>query len=232
MFHFKYFSIHQDHAAQKVGTDAMILGSLCDFQENGLLLDIGTGTGVLSLMLAQRFEPKKIVALEIDSQSIQDAELNFSNSPFITPIDLVHNSIQQFNSDELFDGIISNPPFFNNSTKSKSSSINHARHTDSLSYSELLEGIDRLLKKEGVAWVILPIEEENRWKVEVDKMNELFINEWIVVFGKPKTPKRFICSITRYQTEISRQTLTIRNENETYSEEYISLTSEFHNRKI
>ena len=232
MFHFKHFSIIQESAAQKVGTDAMILGSLCDFKKNGLLLDIGTGTGVLSLMLAQRFQPQKITAIDLDELALKDAQQNFQNTPFSTQIELIHSSLQNFKPEVLYDGIISNPPFFNGSTKSKTASVNFARHTESLSYTDLLKGIDRLLKTEGEAWVILPIQEELRWKSEVERFNQLFINTWIVVYGKPLQAKRFICRLTRYQTEISTQTLTIRNENETYSEEYISLTAEFHDRNL
>lgn len=232
-FDFKHFSIQQENAALKVGTDAMLLGSIAHFESNNHFLDIGTGTGVLSLMLAQRFQPTSITALEIEPSAILDAQVNFSNSPFETKIHLNQIALQQFQTDELFDGIISNPPYFNNSQKNIQLSKTNARHTDSLSYDALLIGIDRLLTEKGKAWIILPIESLENFTNLILSNKTLVIEEQIIIEGKPGKAVRFIVSLVKNKSvKVLEKTLVIRNHDNSYTDDYRSLTEDFHNKKV
>ena len=156
IFKFKRFTIQQSNAALKVGTDAMVLGSLSHWDSPGHLLDVGTGTGVLALMCAQRYNFGNITAIDISKDAIADAIENASNSPFKSSITVLNCSLQDLEGKELFDAIISNPPYFENSMKNANDQLTLARHTDSLSFEELLENIYRLLTANGLAWIIVP----------------------------------------------------------------------------
>ncbi len=158
-FRFKQFEIFQENAAMKTGTDGVLLASWADIiGEN--CLDIGTGTGIISLICAQRNKNLKINALEIDQMAAKDAKLNFENSIFKDRINLIIDDFLLFsqNTPLKFDTIISNPPFFENSMKSPNQSRTMARHTDSLPLSKLAKGISKIISKNGRFSVILPTE--------------------------------------------------------------------------
>ena len=160
-FEYKKFSIQQDHAAMKVGTDADLLGTLSAGGNN--ILDIGTGTGVLSLMLAQRYPDAHITAIEIDENAILDAEVNFKNSSFGNRITLFHQSFQDYyatkkSAEELacFDSVVCNPPYFDKSLECDNISKTRARHTSSLPFAILIHGAYELLQDGGVFSVCIP----------------------------------------------------------------------------
>ena len=226
-FHFKQFAIRQTSAAMKVGTDAMLLGSLCDFPKGGRLLDIGTGTGVLALMLAQRFQPEHITAVEFDAAAQEDAAYNFSQQPFETTIELVRADIREFQTEIRFDGIISNPPFFENSSLSTISERNRARHTHELSFEELFAAASRLLSDNGIFWLIFPFEHTQRICSIAGKM-AFFPHIQITVEGKPGKAVRSIVAFSRTKQEIEEQAFTVRNTDGSYSDAYIELTVDFH----
>lgn len=231
VFQFKHFQIQQKHAALKVGTDSMVLGSLCHWDNPKRLLDIGTGTGVLSLMSAQRFAFREIIGLEISEQAVLDARINAQNSPFQSPISIVNQAIQDYSSEEGFDAIISNPPFFENSQKNPDEHKTLARHTESLSFSELAQAISRLLTPNGKAWIIVPFESTDNI-VQLAKENNLFPMDLITLFGKPDKPTRMILSLGKQEMEIQTSSLCIRTENGSYTDEYKVLTKEFHDRTL
>ncbi|AEA45947.1 tRNA1(Val) (adenine(37)-N6)-methyltransferase [Fluviicola taffensis] len=231
VFQFKHFQIQQKHAALKVGTDSMILGSLCGWENPKRLLDIGTGTGVLALMCAQRFPFQEIIGLEISEEAIIDAQINAQNNPFDTKITIVNQAIQDYKPKEKFDAIISNPPFFENSSKNPNDQKSLARHTESLSFSELLQSITRLLTAEGKAWIIIPFESTENI-IQLANANELFIADLITLFGKPKKPTRTILCLIKQISEIQESSLCIRTESGSYTEEYKILTKEFHDREL
>jgi len=158
-FRFKQFEISQNNAAMKTGTDGVLLGSWADILE-GNCLDIGTGTGIISLMCAQRNKNLKINALEIDTMAAKDAKLNFENSIFKDRIELIIDDFINFsqNTKQKFDTIISNPPFFENSMKSPNQARSLARHTDSLPLDKLAKGVGKIISKNGRFSVILPTE--------------------------------------------------------------------------
>lgn len=230
-FQFKHFSIHQQNTALKVGTDAMLLGSLCEWEKPKRLLDIGTGTAVLVLMCSQRFSFEQIVALEIEPNAAKEAELNAKNSPFPSPITVVLSSVQDYQPEQLFDAIISNPPFFENSLKNENEQLGLARHTDALSYSDLVSNISRLLSENGRAWMILPNSSEDTL-AELAKQNKLFINRLIRLEGKPGKHVRTIFSLSKQEQEMIVSRFTIRDETGNYTSEYKVVTREFHDREL
>lgn len=156
-FKFKQFTIFQDQCAMKVCTDACIFGASIEVKDAKRILDIGTGTGLLSLMLAQRSEAE-IVAVEIDENAFHQAKFNIEQSPWGSKISLFHTDIQTFskNSDEKFDLVVSNPPFFQNHLKSYTNSKNKAKHNDTLTLEELASSINAVLSGNGEAIILLP----------------------------------------------------------------------------
>ncbi|MDR0802948.1 methyltransferase [Fluviicola sp.] len=231
VFRFRHFQIQQQHAALKVGTDSMVLGTLCHWDSPGKLLDIGTGTGVLTLMCAQRFPFEEIIGLEISEEAFLDAQINAWNNPFTSRILIVNQAIQNYWPEFQFDAIISNPPFFENSFKNPDKQKSLARHTDSLTFSELLDAISRLLSPAGKAWIILPFEAHEAFVQHADQKN-LFPANLITIFGKPGKQTRTIVSLRKQQTNVQESSFCIRDEYRNYTEEYKELTKEFHNRKL
>jgi tRNA1Val (adenine37-N6)-methyltransferase len=231
VFHFKHFQIQQKHSALKVGTDSMILGSLCHWENPQRLLDIGAGTGVLSLMCAQRFSLEEIISLEISEEAIVDTQINAQNNPFHSTISAVNLAIQDYQPTEKFDAIISNPPFFEKSSKNPNDQKSLARHTESLSFLELIESISRLLTDNGKAWIILPFESQEN-VIQLANKQVLFVAEMMIIFGKPNKPTRAIISFRKQVSEIHCSSLCIRTEGGSYTEEYKILTQEFHDRVL
>ncbi|CCH52139.1 methyltransferase small [Fibrisoma limi BUZ 3] len=156
MFRFKQFIIQQDRTAMKVCTDACVLGAFADVTA-GRILDIGTGTGLLALMAAQRNPDAFIDAVELDDAAYGQASENVSASAFRERIWVIHSRIQAFGSEEKrYDRILTNPPFYSNHLRSPDAAVNRALHTDDLPFTELIEAVGRLLKTDGQWWVLLP----------------------------------------------------------------------------
>lgn len=174
-FQFKQFTVHQEHCAMKVSTDACIQGAWTPVEPSvSKVLDIGAGTGLLSLMLAQRFDHIDIDAVELDKDAAEQAKKNFKDAPWSNRISLYHSDIKSYSFGQLYDMIICNPPFFQNSLQSDKVNRNMARHTGSLSYIDLLMSFDRLLTSDGYASVMLPVAEFEVW----EKL--LHENDWSV----------------------------------------------------
>lgn len=187
-FQFKQFTVHQEHCAMKVSTDACIQGAWTSVEPSvSKVLDIGAGTGLLSLMLAQRFDHIDIDAVELDKDAAEQAKENIKNTPWSNRIGLYHSDIKSYRSGQLYDMIICNPPFFQNSLQSDKMNRNMARHTDSLSYKDLLMSFDRLLTSDGYASVMLPVAEFEIWE------NLLHENDWSVftkLLVKPRAEQK------------------------------------------
>ncbi len=209
----------------------MVLGSICYWNNPKRLLDIGTGTGVLALMSAQRFDFKEIIGLEISKQAFIDAEINATANPFPSKITIVNQAVQEYQPQETFDAIISNPPFFENSQKNPNEHKSLARHTESLSFPELIQSIARLLTPEGKAWIIVPFESMENI-IQLAKTADLFPSDLVTVFGKPNKPTRIILSFGKQTNEIRSSSICIRTENGSYTDEYKVLTKEFHDRAL
>lgn len=191
-FEFKQFTVHQEHAAMKVGTDGALLGSLA--ATGSRILDIGTGTGLLSLMMAQRCPEARITAIDVDENAIIDATRNFSDSPFGDRITLIQTPFQVFAKEEegKYDCIICNPPYFDESLESKDESRTRARHTSSLPFRDLVGGAYELLEDEGVFSVCIPPEVLSKFSAECLIKGFCLMTAYKIKSVPRKEPKRFV----------------------------------------
>ncbi|MBO4905842.1 MAG: methyltransferase [Bacteroidaceae bacterium] len=154
-FQFKQFCIHHDRCAMKVGTDGVLLGAWAKLPESGRLLDIGTGSGLIALMAAQRCHSLVVTGIDIDSEAVAQARENVASSPFASRIAIIQSSLQDF-TPASFDAIVCNPPFFEESLLPPDINRSNARHTNSLPFSELVSRSASLLSPNGLLNVILP----------------------------------------------------------------------------
>ncbi|MCE3295025.1 MAG: methyltransferase small [Crocinitomicaceae bacterium] len=212
----------------KVGTDALVFGALAEFNSHGKALDIGTGTGVLSLMLAQRFPGLLIDAIEIDEEAFDEAQQNVENSPFSAVIKVFRGDFTQHGFEGSYDLIFSNPPYFEKAFLSGKKQKNLARHTNSLDFRILFEKTSRLLNPDGEFQLILPHEIREQI-TQTASQNGLFPRKVITVNGKEQQPVRSIFFFSKSAAEtVQEDQLTIRNADGSYTEEYKALTIDFH----
>ena len=228
MFQFKQFTIHQQRSAMKVGTDGVLIGAWASVRANDrTILDIGTGTGLIALMLAQRNPEAEVVAVEIDSESAAQARDNVAASPWSDRVIVEECAVQDFVSDLKFDLIVSNPPYFVDSQKCPDGSRNTARHTDTLSFSELMKAAERLLAPDGRFAVIVPAESA----MSVIAAGNMHLVRRCDVRTKPSAqPKRVMLEFSpRFEGAALREELTIGDgTNGGYSPEYVALTRDFY----
>jgi tRNA1Val (adenine37-N6)-methyltransferase len=227
VFRFKEFSIIQDRSAMKVGTDAMLLGSFIEPNQKGNCLEIGTGTGVISLMIAQRSSELKITALDIDSESIEEANQNFNNSPWKDRVEGVLGDFLEYSTSQKYDLIVSNPPYFENGLLNESKRKASSRHEASLPLIDLFQKSCFHLTEKGMFVLILPSQSASKWTDKALEMNLNCFKE-ITVFGKTNLPKRSILFFSKENKESMNEELIIRNLDNTYTEEYKKLTLDFH----
>ncbi len=230
MFRFKQFTIHQQRSAMKVGTDGVLIGAWASVRPTDRrALDIGTGTGLIALMLAQRNPEVQVVAVEIDADSAAQARENVTASPWRDRVVVEECAVQEFSTEQKFDLIVSNPPYFVDSLKCPDDSRNRARHTDSLSFADLMCAAKRLLSPEGRVAVIVPAETA----LSVIAAGNLHLVRRCDVRTKPNAaPKRVMLEFSpRFEGTIQREKLTIGDgTNGGYSPEYVALTREFYLR--
>lgn len=225
-FQFKQFAIHQTVNPQKVGTDSMLLGAWSDSKHNRIL-DIGTGTGILALMLAQQNPNSKIVAIEPDLISLEEARINFFESPFSTQIQGVHSSLQDYKSEIKFDLIISNPPYFENSTLSENNSKNKARHTLDLPIEDLYKHSSNLLCGDGYLNLIFPFDLEENHFSAAQKQN-LFPSKILRTKKENGEFKRTLVSYS-FKNEIAEESdIIVKYTDNSYSKKYIEMTKDFY----
>lgn len=212
MFRFKQFTIHQDRTAMKVCTDACLLGAFADVAGERIL-DIGTGTGLLALMAAQRNPLAIIDAVEVDEAAFGQAAENVANSPFNERIRMWPGRIQGFTSPHSYHRILTNPPFYTNHLRSPDVAVNRALHTDELPFLELVEAVRRLLKPDGQWWVLLP-PYETGILVELAATVGLTPFQQVHLRHNDRKPAfRTITGFARHQQTISTDTLTIYESN-------------------
>jgi tRNA1Val (adenine37-N6)-methyltransferase len=229
-FQFKQFTIMQDNAAMKVGTDGVLLGAWTAIENVHSILDIGTGTGLIALMLAQR-SIASITALDIDDKAIHDASLNVQNSPWKDRINPIHSSFQEYikNNHYLFDCIVCNPPYFTNSIRSKTGTRAVARHNDQLPFEVLIEGVSCILDKDGHFNVILPVGAENEFRYLAANVR-LFPSRITRVKPKPSKPASRVLMEFRFESSLNaEEELTIETEtHHDYLPEFIELVKDFY----
>jgi tRNA1Val (adenine37-N6)-methyltransferase len=228
-FIFKNFKINQEHSAFKVGTDGVLLGACADVSNKKKILDVGTGTGLIALMLAQRCDAE-IVAIEPDHSSFIQASDNINSSIYAGRIKVENSSLQEFSwQDNLFDMIISNPPYFIGSLKNTNQTKAFTRHNSSLTHNDLLNGTNRLLKPGGLLQLILPLAEGNKFIAEAFNYG-FFCNTVLKIRPVPSSEiKRLILGFSTEKKKFQEHYLTIENGNRhEFTNEYIKLTKDFY----
>lgn len=229
-FRFKQFTIHHDRCAMKVGTDAVLLGAWADVSRANNILEVGAGSGIITIMIAQRCKAK-IVGIEIDNSSYLQALENVENCPWKDSISLIYISFQefQFETTTKFDLIICNPPYFINSLKTGNRSRNLARHNVSLSHDDLLNGTLKLLSDEGRLSIVMPNDEGSVFIAEAAGKG-LFCNRKANVRTTPHAPvKRILMEFSKLPATCIVDAINIGTGNhEEYSEKYKSLTKDFY----
>ena len=230
-FKFKKFEIVQDHCTMKVNTDGVLLGAWTDPAECADILDIGTGTGVIALMMAQKAPDAAIVGIEIDEASSREAESNVDNSIFKGKVKIINQSIQDFTSlhTHQFDLIISNPPFFTGGTFSANENKANVRHTIKLPHGDLLQSVNSLLKPHGKFSLILPYIEGLRF-IELAERSNLHVKKITEVrHRKGKNVERLLLLLQKQKVDIEKDELFIMEEDlQNYSTEFIQRTKEFY----
>lgn len=232
-FSFKQFTIHQDRCAMKVGTDGVLLGVLAPTIDSGRILDIGTGTGLVGIMLSQRCPQAIVTAVEIDADAAKQAEENATSTGW--KIKIINKSIQDFSfqCEEKFDLIVSNPPYFINSLKALEKNRNTARHTDELSYEELIESAEKLLSEEGKFSVIIPYSEEENFIGIANKRNLIAESSVRIIPKVGKDPKRSVITFCKCKNKINcninvTELVIEKEERHCYSDEFKNLTADFY----
>ncbi len=229
-FVFKQFTILQDKCAMKVGTDAVLLGSWVTTSSAKTILDIGTGTGIIALMLAQKSNAV-VDAIDIDNNAYLQAIQNISNCKWKNRINVHHTSIQQFSTscDHKYDLIVSNPPYFVDSSKAIEESRTNARHTDQLPFDDLLNGVLNLLDTDGKFYVILPTKESQGFREMAEKQNLFLTKLTRVITRTDKPEKRLLMKFEFIKKEVEEDSIVIENEGRhCYTDEYIELTKDYY----
>lgn len=230
-FEFKQFKIKQDRCAMKVGTDAVLLGAWVNPSDNSTILDIGTGTGVIALMLAQKCNAQ-ITAIDIDKESTAQARQNVSESSYSKNIEVVHVSFQELvkTYSDKFSLIITNPPYFIDSLKSSDDTRKIARHTDLLSFEDLLNGVKKLLEPKGKFCLILPKNEAILFN-EIAKTKGLYLSKRLRIRTRSEkdSEKRHLMQFEFKESEFSESTLVIEEDSHrNYTQEYKEFTKEYY----
>ena len=232
IFHFNQFSVQQTNSILKVGTDAMVLGSLVKSENATHILDIGTGTGVLALMMAQKYQTANVTAVEVDELSAQDCQENFTNSPWSHRLEIIVKDILDYETNKRFDLIICNPPFYSNSLLNEDKRLASAKHASYLPFDKLFDKTVSLMGENGSFWMILPFQDK-QLIMEIAEKSGLFLITDYSVNGKPNQPVRTVFCFSQLKpTAIESHEITIRNNDNSYTEAYKKLTVDFHGVKL
>jgi tRNA1Val (adenine37-N6)-methyltransferase len=215
----------------KIGTDGVLLGAWTSIDKNPFsILDIGSGTGVLALMLAQKSHAEVIDAIEIDDDAYEQCVENFENSSWSDRLFCYHASLEEFAKeiDDTYDLILSNPPFYTENYKTEDNQRDLARFTDAMPFNHLIESASKLLSENGLFSVIIPFKEEETFIALASKVN-LFPNKILQVKGTPTSEiKRSLLELSFNKSKIIKEELTIETSRHQYTTDYINLTKDFY----
>ncbi len=229
-FHFKQFSLFHHRSTMKVGTDAVLLSAWIEPGDVKTILDVGTGSGIIALMMASRTNAK-VDAIDIDPDSCKEAGQNFSDSPFNKRLRIFNQGFTIFTSqsDRTYDLVVSNPPFFINDMKSENHRKNKARHTDTLSYKELCYGAAQLLNSNGRLAIVLPYT-ESRYFIETATQHNLFLHKKLLIFPKPCfQPNRVNLEFCKEKpAKIKEEKFIIRQESGNFTQQYVDLLGKYY----
>lgn len=230
-FKFKQFTVHQDRCAMKVGTDGVLLGAWTSLAKPpNSILDIGTGTGLIALIMAQRSAAATIDALEINEEAYVQCVDNFELSPWGDRLFCYHAGLQEFIADleDQYDLIISNPPFYSEDVASGNAARDVARQSRSLPFKELIEGVSALLSPKGVFATIIPFKEELGF-IRLAAQQGLYLQRVTRVKGRPSSEfKRTLLQFMFDKKRALEDELIIEKERHVYTSEYIAITKEFY----
>lgn len=224
-FRFQKFDILQHKNVFRVGTDGVLLGALCQVENAQKILEVGTGTGLISLMLAQRNANAEITALDLNEDAVKLAQENFKNSPFSKRLQFFHQDFKIFESQKEYDFVVCNPPFFeeNNSVKDVL-----ARQQVELSFRNLIDKTTDILSPEGIFSVIIPSESAQEFE-NLAQDFDLHLVRKINIFGiENGVLKRNVLEFSKKKSALETLDFTIEKSPRKYSDQYLELTKEFH----
>ncbi len=227
IFRFKQFEVDQSGCAMRINTDGVLLGTMVKHPDPQRILDIGTGTGVIALMLAQRFPKAKVHAVEIDEQASITADKNFQNSVFSSQLSVHHIAIEQYHHSTQFDLIVSNPPFFVNDLKNTEKKKEVARHASDTFFNDLIEKVAALLSPAGCFWVVLPVKQAGEL-AEKAKLKGLFLTHLVKLHSDAAKPefRRIIC-LAREKSDLVEEDFMIYESEKKYTKAYELLLKDF-----
>ena len=233
MFRFKEFVVEDSDCAMKVCTDSCILGAWVHSNESKKILDIGAGSGLISLMLAQRFERANIIAIEIDEKASKQCISNFDNSPWKESLDVINQDFISYLSDEKFDLIVSNPPFYENNLKSDNSQKNIAHHAQSLSFKQLIEGVVKNIAANGKFFVLLPAQTFEQFMAIVHSNSTLQTFEILEISNFiAEIPFRYIvqfqCIDEKVESNTKSLAIKVSRQNNVYTPEFAQLLKDYY----
>ena len=231
-FQFKQFDIYHDECAMKVGTDGVLVGAWANVTDAQNILDIGTGTGLITIMAAQRNSTAQITGIDIDESAYRQALKNAKLCKWQSRIKIKHSSLQNFLTEEnklSFQSIVSNPPYFNAGTQAPNNKRQTARHTQSLSYQELIEGVNHLLADNGKFSVILPHQEGLLFQ-KIASQFQLYLSRITNVHSKKGKPtERLLQEFQKRKQPLQKEKLIIQHEaRNDWTTEYVLLTQSFY----
>jgi tRNA1Val (adenine37-N6)-methyltransferase len=232
-FKFKYFSIEDDRSTMKVGTDAVLLGAWAKVDSATRILDVGTGSGVIALMMAQRsgFDAH-VEGVEPDVGSAMQAKENVERSPWPDKVTIHNNPIQEFHPTSRYDLIVTNPPFFRRSLLPSTQTRQMARHTETLSFDDLLMAVKRLLSADGTFASVLPVAEGNQFREEAERYG-LVCHRSMAFFSRKGKPQERWCmefAFSGTRKAVVSETVVLYEDGEHWTDRYAELTREFYLR--
>ncbi len=228
-FQFKKFAIHHDRCSMKVGTDAVLLGSWVDLNSAKRILDVGTGSGVIALMIAQRTGNQvKIDAIEIEKEDSSQAKENVLGSPWPNKVSVYQKSFQEFDPNNKYDLIVSNPPYFINSLLPPSAHRQRTRHAEQLTFEELVTHSIRQLNHAGTLAVILPVQEGNDFRQLAFKKGLHVKRQNAFYSRKEKAQERWLFEFGFEQIKPKEEKLILYGAGNLKSDDYINLTKDFY----
>ncbi|CAM2777718.1 tRNA1(Val) (adenine(37)-N6)-methyltransferase [Vibrio neptunius] len=226
-FSFKQFKIAGGHSGMPVSTDGVLLGAWCDIKQANTILDIGTGTGLLALMCAQRNPDSVIDAIDIDQHALLAAKENFASSPWLSRLTLLEGDVLNFPFVTSYDAIVCNPPYFNSGEHAQNQQRATARHTLTLSHEALLRQCFKLLSSDGRAWFVLP-EAEGRMFISLAETLGWHLVGLCEVQPTAKKPvSRLLIQLGQHASNAKTERLIIQQDNG-YSDEFVALTKAFY----
>ncbi len=226
-FQFKNFTIAQDRCAMKVGTDGVLLGAWA--RGGNRILDIGTGTGLIALMMAQRFADAKIDAVEIDTDAAGQATENVANSPYSNQIKVIGKALQDFQPDAPYDSIVTNPPFFSNSLLAPDSSRRMARHTVALTFTDILSFVSKHLANDGEFSAIIPVDCVEAFSQEAFMRGMFLTREYKIKTVERKPAKRCLIAFSKSRPKaFDQKDVELTAKDGKRSDWYVSMTKDFY----